>query len=112
MQYWETVPQYRRIRLSRAARWARVYFRRKTGRVSKLTDLIPLNHRFALVTMCRAVQNYWQERIELGLANEAQAVRWMSEKESTLQPPGEFPIQVDIRAGLYDKHTDPFIGWD
>lgn len=111
MQYWETVPQYRRIMLSQAARSVRVFFRRKTHRVGKQTDLIPLHSRFALVAMIQAVRAYRRDNIELGLTFEAQATRWLSEKEMVLQPPGGLPIQVDIRGGLYNSKTDDF-GYD
>jgi hypothetical protein len=111
MQYWETSPLYRRILLSQGARWARVYFRRATARVSKQTDLIPLHSRFGLVAMIQAINYYRKQQPDSGLMYESQAVRWMQEKEQALMPPGGFPIQVDVRGGLYNPATDDF-GWD
>jgi hypothetical protein len=102
MQYWETTPQYRRIRLARPARAVRMLFRRRTFRVSKQTDLIPLHHRLALVVAMQAVKSYRDNRYDEGLTAEAQAVRWLNEKEATLIPPGGIPIQVNVAGGLTD----------
>lgn len=105
----ETIPGYRRIRLTREADWARVFFRRRTFKVSAQTDFIPLHNRLALVLAMRAVRAY-RDRASLGEAMswEANAVRMLTEREDVIAPPGASPVQVMPEGGLYNQRTDDF----
>ncbi len=105
----ETIPGYRRIRLSREADWARVFFRRRTFKVSSQTDFIPLHNRLALVLAMRAVRAY-RDRASLGEAMswEANAVRMLTEREDVIAPPGATPVQVMPEGSLYNQRTDDF----
>lgn len=105
----ETIPGYRRIRLSRDACWARVFFRRRTFKVSALTDFIPLHNRLALVLAMRAVRCY-RDRASLGeaMSFEANAVRMLTEREDVVAPPGASPVQVMQEGTLYNRRTDDF----
>jgi hypothetical protein len=106
---YETNPQYRRILLSRTPTdsTVRIYFRRRTYQVVEDSDFIPLHTRYALVAMFRAIKAYEDDNIAVGLQHEANAVRWMSEKERTIQPPGAtMPVQVVTPGTLYDEGND------
>jgi hypothetical protein len=91
----ETVPAYRRIQLSRNVPWVRIRFRRRTFSVQSKWDLLPVNLRQAVIMMLRALKAYDSAG---GLAEaegyEATAVRWMTEKQFTNNPPVVHPIQV------------------
>ena len=105
----ETVPGYRRIRLSREADWVRVFFRRRTFKVASQTDFIPLHNRLALVLSLRAVRAY-RDRASLGeaMSYEAYAVRMLVEREDVVAPPGATPVQVMTTGSLYNSKTDDF----
>lgn len=90
----ETLPQYRRITLSRNAEWVRVQFRRKVFRVTKASDRIPVHSRYALILMVKALQKYDDDKVEEATAYEGQAVRLLMEKQLATNPPGGPSFQV------------------
>lgn len=97
---YETNPMYRRILVSGTTPTVRIFFRRKTWKVDARTDWIPLNQRFALVLMLRAVKAYDDEQLDKALGYEAQAARLTAEKNFRLQPPVNMPIQVNVAGTL------------
>lgn len=90
----ETVPSFRRIRISQDAEWVRVAYRRKVFRVSAQTDLIPIHSRYALMLMVKALQKYDDDKIEEAAAYEAKAVSFLMEKQTASNPPGGPSFQV------------------
>lgn len=108
----ETVPAYRRIRLSRETDWARVFFRRRTFKLRTQTDFIPLHNRMAIVLAMRAVKAYRNTAsLSEAMTLEATAVRMLGEREDTFIPPGASPIQFVSEGSLYNPKTDD-IGFD
>lgn len=106
-QYWETSPQYRRIRLSHAATYARVQYRRRTARVTRKADLIHLHSRMAILSMLRAIRAYNNDDVPLGMQNEATALRWLTERETAGHPPGaNMPLQVNVAGGISHGSLD------
>lgn len=97
-QYDETEPLYRRIVLGRGGcKTVRIAFRRRTFKITGLTDLVPLHSTEALLAMLRAMKAYADNDIALGQGHEATSVRWITEEQDTRSPEVTFPIQVDPR---------------
>ncbi|NBW10107.1 MAG: hypothetical protein EBR82_18975 [Caulobacteraceae bacterium] len=90
----ETLPSFRRIRISKNAEWVRVRYRQKVFRVTKSTDLIPVHSRYALMLMIKALQKYDDDKLEEAAAYEAQAVRLLIEKQQATNPPVGPSFQV------------------
>lgn len=90
----ETLPAFRRIRISKDAEWVRVQYRKKVFRVSAQTDFIPLHSRYALILMIKALQKYDDDKVEEAAAYEAQAVRLLMEKQMATNPPAGPSFQV------------------
>jgi len=101
----ETLPLYRRIQLGRHVPWIRIRYRRKTWEVTSKYDILPVNSPQAVLMMLRALKRYDEPG---GLADaegfEATAVRWMTEKQFSTNPPTAAPIQVLNSAPLLDSY--------
>jgi hypothetical protein len=100
----ETLPAFRRIRISQDAEWVRAMFRRKVFRVSALTDFIPLHSRYALMLMVKALQKYDDDKIDEALAYEEKAVQLLIEKQRATNPPGGPTMQVSNATRLISKY--------
>lgn len=99
----ETVPQFRRIRLSHSVPWVRIEFRRRTFEITSKQDLLPLHSRQAVVMMLRALKAYDEpSRFAEGEAFEATAVRWLVEEQLTVKGPVAHPLQVLDSSPLMD----------
>lgn len=102
----ETEPAYRRVRLSCEPAVVRFYVRRKTFRVSRQTDFIPLHHSFALRLGFQAVKSYVDRDTGLAMDFESQAVRLLTERESAITPPGGQAPQIDPGPSLVENLED------
>ncbi len=104
-QWNDTLPRFRRIRISHCAPWVRIMFRRSTFKITSIYDFIPLGNTQALIMMLRAIRNYDSPGgIAEAEAQEATALRWLSEQQHTSTPPVVHPITVvDGSTGLNDK---------
>ena len=96
----DTLPAFRRIRISKDAEWVRVAYRKKVFRVSSQTDLLPLHSRYALMLMVKALQKYDDDKIEEAVAYESQAVKFLMEKQTATNPPGGPSFQVSNTSRL------------
>jgi hypothetical protein len=101
----ETLPAFRRIKISQDAEWVRAQFRRKVFRVSALTDFIPLHSRYALMLMVKALQKYDDDKIDEAAAYEEKAVQLLLEKQRASNPPGGPSMQVSNATRLV-SNTD------
>lgn len=102
----ETAPTYRRIRLGRSVPWIRIRYRRRTWEITSKYDLLPVANPQAVIMMLRALKAYDSAGgFAEGEAFEATAVRWLTEKQYSTNPPVAAPIQVLNAAPLQD-------GWD
>lgn len=99
----ETVPQYRRIRISRGCSWVRIHYRKRSAAVTSINDRILLHSRPALILAMHALKFYRDTDIANGNAFEANATRLLTERESVLTGPAGMPIQVDDRNSISDK---------
>lgn len=105
-QAYETVPLFRRIKISRSCSWLRLTFRRRQFAVRSRYDLLPIAPKQAVVMMLRAMKSYDEPgNLALAEAQEATAVRWMKEKQHSLTPATVQPLQVlDGADALADQH--------
>ncbi len=94
----ETIPSYRRIRISRNSEWVRLIYRRRSVKLRSTTDRILLHSRPALLLAMRAIQKYSESMIPEALTFEAQATRLLTEKENSVSPPTLNPVQVSDRS--------------
>lgn len=94
----ETLPSYRRIKISSNSEWCRIIYRRRTLQLRSTNDRILLHSRPALLLAMRAVAKYSETDIPNALTFEAQATRLLTEKENVISPPTLNPIQVSDRA--------------
>lgn len=100
----ETLPAFRRIKISQDAEWVRAMFRRKVFRVSAQTDFIPLHSRYALMLMVKALQKYDDDKIDEGIAYEEKAVQMLLEKQRATNPPGGPTMQVSNATRLVSNY--------
>lgn len=105
----ETVPRYRRIRITNHCDWVRIAYRKRTFEILSLNDRIFLHSRLALILAFHAVQKYREADLGLALQFEAQATRILTEKESTVTSPVGNPIQVNDRASIKLRGMDNWI---
>lgn len=101
-EYWETLPRYRRVLLSRPAKWVRAYVRLRKPEVLRSSDVIPLSSKIALAAAMRAIRDYDGNDLERGMANESIALRMLSDRESTLRPPTSVGPQIHVAGEVID----------
>jgi hypothetical protein len=99
----ETVPLYRRIKVSRGCGWVRLHYRKRTAEVRSAKDRILLHSRPALILALHALKFYRDSDLANGNAYEANATRLLTERESTLTGVAGLPIQVEDRNSISDK---------
>jgi hypothetical protein len=93
----ETVPEYRRIRLSRSCGWIRLMFRKRLLKLAVQDDVIPVPSRIGYLMILRALKAYDEGDIALGTSYEATARRYVVEAQVSHAPPGVMPVQVNDR---------------
>jgi hypothetical protein len=103
LQWNETDPQYRQIKLEHSADWVRIRFRRPVVRFTDRLDWIPLPSSVAVILMLRALKAYDEDDLARGTGFEATARRLLTEATRAAQPPTHQPIQVHDRHNIHDK---------
>lgn len=104
----ERFPQYRRIRLNRPCRWARVSYRKTNPIFTSRFDHVMLRSRMALVLALQAVKFYSETNIAQAHAFEADAARLELEAQNASTPPTNMPVQVLEQAAALNDKSD----WD
>jgi hypothetical protein len=99
----ETVPTYRRIKLSKDCGWVRIMFRRRLISLGAQTDLVPVPSRIGFLMMLRALKAYDEGDIALGTSYEATARRYTVEAQTSHAPQGVMPVQVNPNGGIFDQ---------
>lgn len=92
-QPWETVPSYRRIRVS-DRNWIRVKYRRRDIDVRGLGDWINMESREALLLLLKAVKFRFDNQLDNARNYEAEALRLLSNEAEALRPNNISPPQV------------------
>jgi hypothetical protein len=99
----ETVPKYRRLKVSNGCSWVRLHYRKRTAEVRSAKDRILLHSRPALILAMHALKFYRDSDLANGNAYEANATRLLTEREGALTSPVGSPIQVEDRNSIMDK---------
>lgn len=100
----ETLPQLRRIIVSRACQWVRIAYRRINPIFSSRYDHVPLRSRIALKMGITACKHYSVYQYGEAHAAEADAVRMEVEAQQVAEAPTYSPIQVIDRSNPRDKY--------
>lgn len=100
----ETLPQLRRIIVSRACGWVRVAYRKTNPVFSSRFDHVPLKSRIGFLMGVTARKHYSTYSYAEAHAAEADAVRMEVEAQQVAEPPTYSPPQVIDRSQLRDKH--------
>lgn len=90
----EKLPQYRRIKISRACKWVRIAYRRTNPVLTSRFDRIPLKSRLGFLLAIRALKYYAEPNIGEAQAFEANAARLEIEAQDAAEPPTYHPIMV------------------
>lgn len=90
----ETVPQYRRIKLNRCAKWVRIAYMRANPLFTSRFDHVPLRSRMAFLLGMQARKHYSDLQVGDAHAFEADAARLEIEAQLKIEPPTYMPIQV------------------
>jgi hypothetical protein len=99
----ETKPGYRRIKISPSGSWVRMVYRKRTYEITSIHDRILLHSRPALLLAMRAYVFYRDGDLANGNSYEANAVRLLTQRQWTLDPPVGCPLRVDDRNSISDK---------
>lgn len=100
----ETVPQYRRIKLNRCAKWVRIAYMRANPLFTSRFDHVPLRSRMAFLLGMQARKHYSDQQTGDAHAFEADAARLEIEAQLKIEPPTYMPIQVIDRNNPRDKY--------
>jgi hypothetical protein len=98
----ETEPKYRRIKLSQPCGWIRLRYRKRTRKVSSLTDPLHLRSKIALVTMGRALAALAKGDLANSQAMDAQATAFLNEEQSAHNTTDTFSFSYDKRVHMAD----------
>jgi hypothetical protein len=90
----ETNPLYRRIKISHAADWVRIAYRKRILDVSQEQDLIPLPSRTALLMMLRSLKAADEGDLASSLSYESNARRYLQEAIWALRSNTIAPMDV------------------
>jgi hypothetical protein len=99
----DTVPRYRRIRLSKSCTWARVMFKRKYSMLRTMSDIVPLASKQAVIRMCQAQQKYDSDRADEARVYERKAIEHLKNVQRAQSPPAGPSIQIADRNLIVDK---------
>jgi len=102
-QFDETDPIYRRIKLSKPAKWVRVAYRKRRFKIVNQQQVLPMTSRRAIIEMARAIKAYDNDDIATGQGHEATATRFIMEEQERRTPPVDFPMQYAAGNLIADK---------
>ena len=91
----ETEPMFRRIKVPCWVRWVRVRFRASTLKITKLSDVLNMKSKTALVTMLRAIKAIEAGQIDVANGFITTAVQLISEEQQSRNPAETFSMQFD-----------------
>lgn len=100
--YWpdETEPTYRRIKLSQSCAWIRMRYRRRSRKVTSLTDPLHMKSKTAIIMMVQALEAFKKpETLEAGKSFEAKALELANEAQMARNPNQTWSFQVPTTYG-------------
>lgn len=89
----ETVPSYRRLRVS-AQNWVRIKYKKKDLTVRSKSDWINIDNREAILLAIKAVKFRRDNQFDQGRAAEGEAIRLINNEAESKTPGGIRPIRV------------------
>lgn len=98
----ETEPMYRRIRIPPWVKWVRMRFRTSVFKVTKLTDVINLRSKTAIITMMRALKALEGGQLDVAKGYEQTAVQLANEEQQSRNPAETFTLQYDQKTSWAD----------
>lgn len=107
----ETEPTYRRIRIPCSTCWVRMRYKKRTLKVSSLSDPLHLKSRLAiLAAIIGSIQALRSEKpdIQLSEALEAKAVKYLCDNENVRNPGGKLFFQFDPKIGMSSPEHSQF----
>lgn len=98
----ETEPTYRRIRIPCSTCWIRMRYKKRSLKVSSLSDPIHLKSRLAILSAIGSIEALRAAKpdVQLSEALEAKALKYLSESENARNPGGKLFFQFDTRVGM------------
>jgi hypothetical protein len=98
----ETEPLYQRIKIPMWVKWIRMRYRLSTLNITKMTDVLNLKSKAALIAAMRALKFLYDGDIDKSNAMEAKAVELISDEEMSRNPGQTFELQFDQRTSWAD----------
>lgn len=96
---WETIPSYRRIRVS-DRNWLRIKYRKKDIEVRGDSDWINIDNREALLMLLKAVKFRLDNQLDTARSYEVEGMRLLSNEADALRPPSLQTPQIIWNEGL------------
>ena len=93
---------YRRLRVPTWVTWARMRYRTRTLKITKMDDPLNMRSKTALVTMMRALNALQKGDLNAFQGFEATAVKLISEEQSSRNPAETFDLQFDPKVCFAD----------
>ena len=102
--YWpdETEPRYRRIRVGCSCDWVRMRYRKRTRKITSLTDPIHLQSKLSVVTMMMSLAALGKGDVQTSEMMEQKAGQYLSEEQMTRSPAEVFSFQFDTSTSWAD----------
>ena len=91
----ETEPTFRRIKVPTWVTWIRMRYRAKTMKITKMSDVIQMRSKTALVTMLRSLKALESGQLDVAKGLEDKAVQLISEEQMSRNPAETFTLQYD-----------------
>lgn len=91
----ETEPTYRRIRLNGSCEWVRMRYRKRTLKVTSLTDQLHLKSKLAVMCMCRSLASLKAGEFAKAGEMEKKALQYIAEEQMSRNPAETFSFQFD-----------------
>ena len=98
----ETEPLFKRIRVPTWVTWIRMRYRARTFKITKMSDVINMRSKTAIVTMIRALKALEAGDMNGYQAFDAAAVKIISDEEATRNPAQTFDLQFDVNTCFAD----------
>jgi len=98
----ETEPLFRRIRVPNWVTWVRMRYRASTLKITKMSDVLNMKSKTALVTMLKALKAIEDGKVNDFQGLEAVATKLISEEQTSRNPAETFDLQFDQRTCFAD----------
>lgn len=98
----ETEPMFRRIKVPTWVTWVRMRYRTSTLKITKMSDVLNMRSKTAIVTMMRALKALESGQLDVAEGYDKIAVRLISEEQMSRNPAETFDLQFDQRVCFAD----------